>query len=47
MGNYAGVLHFLGLSRRAGLNAPVEVPTALAQIVRRPLKKNSFFGVCT
>jgi hypothetical protein len=42
--NYSGVLHFLVLSRRVGLDAPVEVPTALAQIVRRPLRKNSFLG---
>jgi hypothetical protein len=44
MSNYNGLLRFLVLSRRTGLDAPVEVPTALAQIVRRPLRKNSFLG---
>jgi len=43
MSNYSGVLRFLVLSRRAGLDAPVEAPTALAQIVRCALKRISFF----
>jgi hypothetical protein len=42
MGNHTGVLHFL-LYRSAGPNAPTEVPAGLAQIVRRLLRKNSFF----
>jgi hypothetical protein len=43
MSNDTDALHSLLLLRRAGPNGRVEVPTALAQFVPRPLKKSSFF----